>query len=425
MKEWNIVYITDEKYVMPTCVSIISLIENNKSKAQYQVFVLLNEVSEESKRCLCSIQDEHVKCIFLEIKNEQYDELSKTCLIKDIYVSKAALFKFDIARILNNVDKVLYLDGDVIVNADIGSLYNVDISDYYVAAVNDMLDTKTDEGISALAHNVGINSEEYFNSGVMLLNLKKIREEQMPDKLLKYRVDKKNNFMDQDTFNGVLGQKRLSLPYYWNFLSVVLDSFQLCEISERFYSKEYNTIEECLCDQRLIHMAGREKAWIYNIPWITDIFKRYYERSPYGNQRLSLISPIKLMNDKLYELQKMYVDLQVAFNKKGRAFEDRRRVWKFPYSKIEKGSRVILYGAGAVGQDFYSQIMETGYCELVLWVDIKGEKAGEKVKMPSRICGESYDNILVAINDEKVAREVKGKLVRSLGVDEGKVITVF
>ena len=109
---------------------------------------------------------------------EKYNNLEK----KDFPVSTAALFKFDLPNLLpDSIEKVLYLDGDIIVQGDLSELYSTDISDVYAGVVKDYrgLTLKGD-----FNERLKINHTAYFNSGVLLLNLSLLRNDNLPEKLL-------------------------------------------------------------------------------------------------------------------------------------------------------------------------------------------------------------------------------------------------
>ncbi len=79
----------------------------------------------------------------------------------------------------------------------------------------------------------------------------------------------------------------------------------------------------------------------------------------------------------------------------------------FPYKEIEKGSRVILYGAGAVGEEWYKSLKKSCYCKVELWVDKNYMTLEPEVENPEKIVNTEYDFILVAVEDDGVFKEIK------------------
>lgn len=96
-----------------------------------------------------------------------------------------------------------------------------------------------------------------------------------------------------------------------------------------------------------------------------------------------------------------------------------------PFGGIKYGSKIILYGAGKVGNYYYNQIEATKYCEIKLWVDQNYEKLRKcykiPVQSPENIFHEEYDFIIVAVEDEDLYLEIRAYLI-SKGVLENKII---
>lgn len=94
----------------------------------------------------------------------------------------------------------------------------------------------------------------------------------------------------------------------------------------------------------------------------------------------------------------------------------------FPYEEVEKGSKIILYGAGNVGRDFYFQIKHSSYCSIQAWVDKNFMQYDSQV-----ICSldnglyKQYDYIVVAISEEKVFKQIEVDLLKN-GVEKNKII---
>lgn len=95
----------------------------------------------------------------------------------------------------------------------------------------------------------------------------------------------------------------------------------------------------------------------------------------------------------------------------------------FPFEDIRKGSRIVLYGAGDVGQAFYHQIKRKDYCSLVGWLDQRWEKS-EELETPfirSKDLEEvAYDTLVIAVSNAKTAETIRQNLIE-LGVDRQKI----
>ncbi len=175
--EISIVYICDEYYVMPTCVSIQSIYENKKNSV-YNIYIFGVELSDKSKKLIESLKLEDINIKLFTLDNK-YDDINTT----HVYVSKAALFKFDIPLILKDLDKVLYIDSDTVIMDDLAELYNTDLTDYYAGVVKDLT------SVHIFKDNERVGTKSYFNSGMMLLNLENLRKDNIPQKLLQYKLN--------------------------------------------------------------------------------------------------------------------------------------------------------------------------------------------------------------------------------------------
>lgn len=94
----------------------------------------------------------------------------------------------------------------------------------------------------------------------------------------------------------------------------------------------------------------------------------------------------------------------------------------FPFNKVNKKDKIILYGAGHIGQLFYNQIKKLDYCNVVLWVDKNYKRLNDMIYAPEKILKEDdYDRIVIAIKEQRVKKQVEEYLI-ALGVSKDKII---
>ncbi|MCR2045723.1 glycosyltransferase [Acetatifactor muris] len=94
----------------------------------------------------------------------------------------------------------------------------------------------------------------------------------------------------------------------------------------------------------------------------------------------------------------------------------------FPFHLVKPDSRILLYGAGAVGKSFYAQLKKTGYCKEVIWQDKQYEKYQNESLPVKRVWGGvDIDVCIIAVQDEQLAHQIKKELV-SLGMEERKIV---
>jgi lipopolysaccharide biosynthesis glycosyltransferase len=262
----NIVFISDNNYIKPTAVAVHSIIANAKTAKNLNFFVLGDSLTEDSIGLLKNSGAKNIKIIPSENLLSDLKNLSV-----NRHVSHSALLKFFLPQIFKDFDKVLYLDSDILVQKDLSELYNTNINDFYAAVIKDTLCVKDSEYMKQ----VKIYNKFYFNSGVMLLNLRKMREDNITEKMLHYRQTIEQHFMDQDTFNAIIGHNVKYISYKYNFLNYYLTIMTPSELSEFFGEKLEKTHERIYNDCTIIHLGGREKPWQEYLPILTEKYIPY------------------------------------------------------------------------------------------------------------------------------------------------------
>ena len=279
----RVAFICDDKYAMPTAVAIQSIIENKKPATEIEINIIANEVSPDNLEKLRSMTGKNVSINIIETDNK-YSSVGNP----HEYVSKAALLKFDLPEIFKNYDKILYLDSDVLVLDDLSILYETSIEGKYAAVCKDFL------AMQFYRDNIEIGLQNYFNSGVMLLNLAKMREDKTNKKLLMAKEHDRRKYMDQDAFNMVFKNDVVYLNPQYNYM----------KIPEYFYNKKaictFYEIEK-LSEPVISHLTYRKPWEFIGVPdeklWI-----KYFKKSPFKiiklKRKYKLIHKIK---NSLYE----------------------------------------------------------------------------------------------------------------------------
>jgi len=252
---------------MQTCVALTSLRLNKKDTTAYEVFVIMAEGDENSTEQLKKMGCDNFEVRVIDVTLDKYKDIRQLA-----HVPLASLLKFDICDLIPQYDKLLYLDGDIIVRQDLSELYQTELNDNYVAGV---------------AHSLGIvTGEKKLNGGVLLFHAAKIRDEALRDVFISTRQslgDRKS--MDQETFHIVFGDKKVYLAPKYN---VMLDKV---DYEKKYYSvKDYNTFFHTAYKSRreivdtavIIHFTGSIKPWSYGFAKCGKEWRKYYEIA-FGN----------------------------------------------------------------------------------------------------------------------------------------------
>lgn len=274
----HIAFVCDENYVMPTVVAIASLQANKKEEAQYFVHILGSEISEKSHEYFTKLSRADFKVEVIDLTQTARMKRQK---IQNLHVSTAALYKFNIGNLFLDVDVMLYLDGDILIQQDLSELFDYDISGLYAAVVKDM---KPMSYTPPQTEKLNIQHSAYFNSGVMLLNLQKMREDDLYHRLLNYRLHGINYFMDQDALNVVFEEKVLYLPFKYNVMSSVMGFFDTQKICQ-YYGLDHAETKTAIYESAVIvHLCTKYKPWSYlDVPF-SDLWEKYYSASPIGDE---------------------------------------------------------------------------------------------------------------------------------------------
>ena len=275
-----IAFVCDEGYVMQTAVAITSVIRNKAAESNYDIYIIGTGLSDSSVETFLSMRGRGVEISVIQAEIDA--ELYKQKNAESIYLvaTKAALLKFEIPRILRR-EKVLYLDGDIIVMGDLSELFSVDLGDSYAAVVRDLPQVLFDVPLI----DVGIG-RDYFNSGVMLLNLKQLRVENVREKLVDEKRRRSNDtLMDQNVLNIVFKDRVLQLPMKYNVLYANLRrSWKEPGVVERLnqlYGTSYRAAQDLRRDAVVVHYSSKDKPWKYFDAPMAKQWMEVYRRSPY------------------------------------------------------------------------------------------------------------------------------------------------
>lgn len=198
MNRLPIVFSTDHNYVMPTCVTIHSLLTTAKPEVNYDINVIIDpNVSEEDKTILRKqVESDNSGSVihFLEIG----DTFSEGFEIRDI--SRACYNRLMIPWLLPQYEKVVYSDVDIIFTGDISDVYDFDLGSSLVAGVGGA--TWTRGIIKKYMNKIGADAENYINSGFLLINADIQRKEDLRGRYLELSK-RKFIYQDQDIINLV------------------------------------------------------------------------------------------------------------------------------------------------------------------------------------------------------------------------------
>lgn len=279
--EINVLYSSDNGYISVVGISIISLLENNKDVEQITIYMIDCGISSESIELLVNIVNDYGRQIV-------FRKLEEIIEIKKINAPKVSYYGRLFAPYLTDASKILYLDCDMIIAGSLRTLWEIDVTDYGIAAVQG-------PGISKENRQKLEFPEEfrYINSGMLLMNLDFWREKQWTSKLIDYLNEKGEipPYHDQNIINAICYRNILIIEPKYNLLW----SMMACKPKEmmrlnnivHYYSEQ--EIKEAIKNPIIIHFSNS----IYGRPWqkgcnhkYRKVYMKYRNISPWKDEPL-------------------------------------------------------------------------------------------------------------------------------------------
>lgn len=211
----RVIYSSDDNYARHLGASVYSLLEKNRDFEKVEVFIIENNIQGENRDKLIAVTEEFQNSQLTFISFNKWRESLRLDMPWSISVSSyARLFASDM--IDSSIDRILYLDCDMIITASLKDLWKTDLSGYVAGAVQDAV---SDSVKSA----VGLDStDKYFNAGMLLIDLEKWRSENIQEKIAAFLDEKGGRVIhhDQGVLNGVLKGKVRFLPLRYNLMTI-------------------------------------------------------------------------------------------------------------------------------------------------------------------------------------------------------------
>ena len=257
-----IFFAIDDGYIPFLAVSLQSLIENSKKENFYLIKILYTNISEENQRKIQKFEQENVSIEFVDLN--YYIEKIKDKLYTRDYYSKTTYFRLFIPNLYPQYTKALYLDSDIVVLEDVADLYNTNMENYLVAAAPDDV-IQTIKVFQEYAEKVvGVaNYRNYFNAGVLLMNLDELRKFNFQEKFL-YSLDKIKFSVaqDQDYLNRLCKGRVKMVDPNWNRMPIARE-------------------KENQGDIKLIHYNLAYKPWHFEDILYKDYFWNYAKKTEF------------------------------------------------------------------------------------------------------------------------------------------------
>jgi len=286
----NVVYSSSDSYAEICGVSLVSLFENNKDVGTINVYIVDNDISELNKKRLENTAKEYSRNLFF-VNKIDVNELTKT----NIYVGRwniGTFYRLYLSSILPiDVERVIYIDCDMIIRHSLNSVYNVDMGDCLVAGVDDCRSDLYRIDIGCKPGSV------YINNGFMVIDLKKWRTENISEEFTKFISSRNGDctYMDQAPLNGVLVPKNkiYELEAIYNAQRIFFDFTykQLIRLRKPTHYLSEEQYNEAINDPIVVHftptfLTGTRPWQVKDNHKFSKEYRYYKSISEWNNEKL-------------------------------------------------------------------------------------------------------------------------------------------
>lgn len=283
----NILLASDDNYTPLLATTLYSLLENNQNEfEEIMVYVLDGGISQKNKqriKSLCTAFNVDTNVEFIK-----YDNLEDILGIKIKATRPLSAYArlFAASLLPESIDKIIYMDSDALVVKSLNEVWGMDISDYYFGAVYD---------VAPKYNNLYLDLPEdwmQYNSGFLLINLKKWRDDNLEQQFLDLIVEKNGEVYnnDQGILNVICKNKIYTLPPHYNirspFFEVGYEKVLQWYGVDKYYSKE--EVEDALANPIFIHLT----QFVNGRPWFTnaknhplrELFDSYVQKTDFKDE---------------------------------------------------------------------------------------------------------------------------------------------
>ena len=282
---------SDNNYAKYMGTTIASILSNSKEDEEiYFHLIVDDDVTDDSKNKLLSLKKiKNCEMKFYTPDVEKYKKWYEIGAVK--HLSAATFYRLDIHRLIPDVDKILYLDCDIIVRNSFKELFEIDISSYYALVVKSVIENM-DTNIRNKMH--FSDNDFYFNAGILMINSNLWRKYNIEKEFENYYFNNTKCYGDQDILNYCLKGKVKDAGFKWNFVVTKTPTY--------YYIPKLEEIN-------VLHYG-------YSKPWkdtrgmlFVDEFWKYYQLTPWFLER-----PIDAIQTILAQKYGDYEDTKLKIN---------------------------------------------------------------------------------------------------------------
>ncbi len=291
----------DGNYVQHCAVTLVSIFENNR-ESKFCIHIVATGLTKDDENILSSLATKYGNTVSFYAPDEK---LLEGFAIKKFSkrISMATYYRCILADLLpTTIDKLIYLDCDIVILGDIRPFWNIPLEGIGVAAVED-IGCNEPQRYQILQYP---QEDSYFNAGVLLINLDYWRKHNITKACIDYyqKYPERILFNDQDLLNSVLHKDKILIDLCWN----VQDGFYR---TPKVFSKEWkDKFVEVLKNPIILHYTNR-KPWDYDSQHpLKDEYFKYLALTPWKDN-IQLKNPLYKVK-RFFRLLPFYLKLRKA-----------------------------------------------------------------------------------------------------------------
>lgn len=298
-----VVFAANDDFVPYFSACLQSLLEHTSTQYRYDLVLIHTDISEEREQLL--------KAMVKPFPQTSLRLMNASAILQDYHlkagghISVETYYRFLIQRMLPEYDKVLYLDCDIVVNADVAELYQTNVDGYFLAAVMD---------VEIQGHLNGANSkicdyirkelplkkpEAYFQAGVILFNEKEMRQAFTLEQWLDF-ASKPYRYHDQDVLNVYCQGRVKFLDMSWNVLTDC-DHTRISNVIAYAPEQVRQDYFESRKVPKIIHYAGYRKPWQKPSEDMAAYFWSAMRKTPFYEEALFRMSRFAAREQRIEE----------------------------------------------------------------------------------------------------------------------------
>lgn len=326
----DIILAPDNNYAQHCTAVMCSILLNCDNTSYIRFHILDNNINNQNKEIMNSLKN--IRPFEINYYDMTKFDFSQFPLNRK-HISVATYYRLFIKELLpQNIERVLYLDCDVIVERDLKELWNIDLTGYLAGVSED------ETSIPNLMRTKLKYSDFCFNAGVILFNMNEIRKINFLQECIEYYNQNKYiiELQDQDILNGVFDGRCKKLPLCWNTASpfYISDEWRLTEpLSAKF---------EAIYNPGIIHYSWIPKPWNIRCKHpLKDEYWKYLCYTPFKNKYK--IYKLKLMLYKIVSFIFSYENTGYCVNIKTLGIKIKHRTLKNKFRNIDMKLNQLLY----------------------------------------------------------------------------------